>query len=189
MLWNNTKTKSLELSKRLIETGMESDKDIELPIVNIKYGLDTFDITVQEKWNNSISFSIYSFVSYSKEHMIPMRTIQDHISETNMHRHITGIHKKNATDLWNVQFMLDKITILKHARKRDTTGTPYYDMAIDQLIEELSLNKNIDHVEKINTINSESIMEALSKTNGIILELKEQLEEKQKKEKDEQNNN
>ena len=136
LIWDNVKTKSIQLSASIIQHSNYSSKGIDMPFA-IMY--DTCK-KPESRWAEEVTASIYFFISAANKYNIPHSLGQ--YSESAVHRYITGIPKSKKMSRDDVLYALEKIRILIHLVEVDTTKCPYYQQLLDQLIGELSEDKN-----------------------------------------------
>jgi len=139
LLWNTTSTKSLALVKEICEYSFFTPSHVDMPFYIVR-SLGT-EIP-PSGWCDTVAFDYYYFRNRSNVLGIPLGIMGNNIIESSVHFYVTGSKKKTAMSTFDIIYALDKIKILSADILTDTLDCPYYQMAIDQIVSELSRPEN-----------------------------------------------
>jgi hypothetical protein len=171
LLYENVKTKSIAFSKKIIDNSSYI-RDVTKDLL----AFDFIDRPITDDtgtWASRVHFTFRFFEILSNSSGIPLKVSAYYISESQVHPYITGTPKKNPMTKWDVIYAIDKITLLTYAKQQDKFNCPYYDMAIDQLVEELKNEKVIEILNNQLTHNAKASEATITATATLTKIIKE----------------
>lgn len=162
LIWDNVKVKSLELSKKILNTSLNTVPDFEKA-----FAINPRPSKAETTWASDVAFGLYFFQMESRQYNIPMLVDSYQVTESYVHQYITGVPKKNPMERMDILYAIDKIKLLTHMISIDRYNCPYYQQTIDQLESELRRPENAKQLRAIG-IEQESTVAALVKTENLI---------------------
>ncbi len=171
LLWDNVKTKSLELSKNLGDMPYIEATHRERPFVTFE-STDVGQEIPVGGWADSVRFPFSTITSIADRFNIPLRVHSKYITEAGVHDYITGVPKKNSMTVPDLVYAIDKIRVLTYLTLVDGK-CPYYQLGLDQLMDELNKEDNITSIRESSLLqDEEKVVNALVRSGNLLQTLK-----------------
>jgi len=167
LLLSNAKTKSIALVDRLIQSANRDPhlkrEERAIDVINSARDIAVgSDITLSTHAHFSESF----FHSSAQLLGTSLRVSALNLPSNCLHKYVTGIAKPSSMSNYDVIYAVDKLVILSALASKDRH--PYYDIAIDQLVIELSTNSNSPATLEAYTESYQDMQTATTYTNELL---------------------
>jgi len=141
LLLDNAKTKSKALVDRLINSAnVDSYLKREERAIDMVRTVRDLASDTDKSISKHIHFSEHFFFLAARSLGVSLRISGLNLPANCLHKYVTGIAKPSTMSNYDVIYAIDKLVILSALATK--SHHPYYDIAIDQLVEELDNNRS-----------------------------------------------